>query len=104
MLSRAEACRNLLGNDEAIRRAISVEGRAVFLALCAEAAIVRTELEDDDRRLCYRFLLDCQRFLKGEQIPANVFEQHVMNREGDSGFLFNSENDPGKKDYWLFLL
>jgi hypothetical protein len=103
LLTHKDACRVIVRDDEVIRKAVSPEGRAVFLLLCTDAAIVRTDLADDDYVSCYRFLSDCLHFAKGQHVGVKVFEEHTLTREGDAGFLFKSDSEPARKDYWLFL-
>jgi hypothetical protein len=93
----------LLYGDDAIRASLSLEGRALFLLLCAEAAILRKDVDEQQYVACFRFLRDAVSFLKNCQLPPRVFEDHVLIKEGDGGFLFQSDKDKVNKDFWMFL-
>lgn len=106
-MNRETAFDILAHDDEAIRQNTSLEGRAVLLLLCAEAAIIRGPIDKMDRlaiKDCYHFLNTCVKFVEGGDVPYHAFEECIASDDESRGFLLHHQNEAGREGFWGFLM
>lgn len=102
MLTDEELARWIVDDDAALKLAVSLEGRALFLLLALDHAAGKSALAKTDAALINAFMRDSIRFLSGAYVSSETYEDYIRNRN-DEGFLANSESQPESNKFWMFV-
>lgn len=102
MLTDGELCQWLTSGDDALKNAISLEGRALFLLVLLDGAVERTPVTEEDAALIQLFRQDAVYLLSGNAISVDNFENYILNDES-KGFLMNSLVKSKMEFFWRFV-
>lgn len=104
MLTREQAFNIILSDDQWMRKAISIDGLAIFLLACLESVVARSHLPDQEYSHCFKFVLDCIKLVERQSVSVETFEGYVAPCASSYGFEANAAVYPESRDFWLYMM